>query len=364
MSEIKVSNTMAQSEDTISHQSSGDLQNIQAAYRLNGKNYLKWSQFIRTYLKGKGKLSHLLGTGPKEGNPRYDAWDEADSMIMSWLWNSMNPEISNTCMFLSTAKEIWDAVQQTYSKARDAAQVYEIKVKTSATRQGNKTVTEYANLLKNLWQELDHYRCIETKCASDAAILKGFIEKDRVYDFLAGLNVEFDQVRVQILGKEEVPSLNETISLIRAEESRRGVMLEPQVLEGSAMVTKTEQQPIQENMKRDPLRNSGRDNKDALWCTYCKKPRHTKQNCWKLNGKPPSKEWGYQGGSQRNPNQAYFTMTQPTNQQHQENSQNLVELNKEEIEKFRGFLGSLEKPTGACSLALSGPGFGEEDWTC
>ncbi|XP_035551531.1 uncharacterized protein LOC118349859 [Juglans regia] len=130
------------------------------------------------------------------------------------------------------------------------------------------------------------------------------------------------------------------------------------------MVTKTEQQPIQENMKRDPLRNSGRDNKDALWCTYCKKPWHTKQNCWKLNGKPPSKEWGYQGGSQRNPNQAYFTMTQPTNQQHQENSQNLVELNKEEIEKFRGLLGSLEKPTGACSLSLSGLGFGEEDWTC
>ena len=104
----------------------------------------------------------------------------------------MNPEISDTCMFLSTAKEIWDAVRQTYSKARDAAQVYEIKVKTSAMKQGNKIVTEYANLLQNLWQELDHYRCIETKCAEDAAILKSFIEKDRVYDFLTGLNAEFD----------------------------------------------------------------------------------------------------------------------------------------------------------------------------
>ncbi|KAG2717326.1 hypothetical protein I3760_03G170300 [Carya illinoinensis] len=69
MTEIKVSNTMAQSEDTFSHQSFGDLQNIQAAYRLNEKNYLKWSQFIRTYLKGKGKLSHLLGTELKEGDP-------------------------------------------------------------------------------------------------------------------------------------------------------------------------------------------------------------------------------------------------------------------------------------------------------
>ena len=36
------------------------------------------------------------------------------------------------------------------------------------------------------------------------------------------------QVWVQILGKEEVPSLNEVISLIRPRESHRGVRLEPQ----------------------------------------------------------------------------------------------------------------------------------------
>ena len=51
-----------------------ELQNIQAAYRLNGKNDLKWSQLVRTFLKGRGKLSHLLGTGPKKGDSKFDAW--------------------------------------------------------------------------------------------------------------------------------------------------------------------------------------------------------------------------------------------------------------------------------------------------
>lgn len=60
-------------------------------------------------------------------------------------------------MFLATAKDIWDAIQQTYSKAKDAAQVYQVKVKTMAAKHGNKTVTEYADQLKFLWQELDHY---------------------------------------------------------------------------------------------------------------------------------------------------------------------------------------------------------------
>ena len=120
---------------------------------------------------------------------------------MAWLKNSMNPEISDTCMFLTTAKEIRETVKQPYSKAKDATLVYELKIKAVGIRQGNKSVIEYANMLRNIWQEMDHYRCIEMKCSEDATILKNFIEKDRVYDFLARLNAEFDQVRIQLPGK-------------------------------------------------------------------------------------------------------------------------------------------------------------------
>ena len=91
------------------------------AYQLNGNNYLKWSQLVRTFLKGKGKLSHLLGKGPSKDDPKFVAWDEQDSMVMSWLWNSMLLKISNTCIFLGSSKKIWDAIQQTYSKVHDAA---------------------------------------------------------------------------------------------------------------------------------------------------------------------------------------------------------------------------------------------------
>ncbi|KAJ1395107.1 DNA recombination and repair protein Rad51-like, C-terminal [Sesbania bispinosa] len=146
----------------------GELQNIHSAYRLNGKNYLKWSQLIRTILKGKGKGSHLTNNAPDEKDAKFKSWDEEDSMIMAWLWNSMILEISDTCMFLKSAKEIWEAVEQTYSKAKDAAQIYE--------------------------------------------------------------------VRIQILGKEKVPGLNEVIAIVRSEESRRELMLETPTTENSAMI--------------------------------------------------------------------------------------------------------------------------------
>ena len=76
----------------------------------------------------------------------------------------------------------------------------------------------------------------EVQCSEDAAILKRFVEKRRIYDLLAGLNVEFDAVRVQILGKDDLPSLNETIALVLAEEGRRGVMMEAHTVESSALV--------------------------------------------------------------------------------------------------------------------------------
>ena len=98
---------------------------------------------------------------------------------------------------------------------------------------------------------------IKTKCPNDAAVLKDFIEQDRVYDFLVGLNPEFDQVRIQILGKQEVPCFNEAVSLIRGEESRKSVMLEPQTLDGSTLIAKIE---YPEKGKNDMPKHLGRDN--------------------------------------------------------------------------------------------------------
>ncbi|KAJ1418852.1 Retrotransposon gag domain [Sesbania bispinosa] len=284
-------------------QQPGELQNIHSAYRLNGRNYLKWAQLVRTVLKGKGKLSHLTESGPKQEDPKFTTWDEEDSMIMAWLWNSMIPEISDTCMFLNSAKEIWDAVEQTYSKAKDVAQVYEVKVKTLAAKQGNKTVTEYANQLKSLWMELDHYRVIKAKCTEDSALLKEYIKQDSVYDFLVGLNPEFDQVRIQILGKQKSPAVENSAMVADHKGDQTLAMVAEQKKGGSANVEKKS---------------------DGLW-------------------------WGHRGGSSRKGGQVYVAAG--TNEENKPEA--AAHLNQEEIERVRTFLSKLEKPPGVCSLAYS-----------
>ena len=78
---------------------------------------------------------------PINGDPKFPTWNREDSMNIAWLWNSMIPEISGTCIK-------YEMQQSTYSKAKEVVQVYEVKVKTVVAKQGNKIVIESVNQLK------------------------------------------------------------------------------------------------------------------------------------------------------------------------------------------------------------------------
>ncbi|RVW35205.1 Retrovirus-related Pol polyprotein from transposon RE1 [Vitis vinifera] len=67
--------------------------------------------------------------------------------------------------------------------------------------------------------------------AEDTTRLKKIMEQERVFEFLAGLNPELDQVRVQKLGKEPLPSIREVYAYVIGEESHRDT------LENSALAT-------------------------------------------------------------------------------------------------------------------------------
>ena len=53
-----------------------------------------------------------------------------------------------------------------------------------------------------------------------AKVLVNLMERNCIFQLLAGLNVKFDPLHVHILGKDQLPPLNEVFFIIRAEESR------------------------------------------------------------------------------------------------------------------------------------------------
>ena len=85
--------------------------------------------------------------------------------------------------------------------------------------------------------------------------------------------------------------MREAFAINQNEESRRGVMLPPPS-ERLALVSV----PLSERHHWPTHRDSGPfigiDDKDKLHCDYNKRPRHIKETCWRLHGRPPSRERG------------------------------------------------------------------------
>ena len=92
-------------------------------------------------------------------------------------------------------------------------------------KQGDREVTEYYTEMLGLWQDLDLNCEEERECTGDSVRFKK-MENKRVFQFLARLNCELDDVRSRVLSRRPLPSIQEVFSKVQREESRRRVMLD------------------------------------------------------------------------------------------------------------------------------------------
>ncbi|KAJ9697393.1 hypothetical protein PVL29_009284 [Vitis rotundifolia] len=242
--------------------------------RLNSDNFLRMSQSVRMYIRGRGKMGYLTGEkkAPAVDDPNYAIWDAENSMVMTWLVNSMEEDISsNTYEWKTIAQELWE-------------NIFELTLKLGEIQQGADNVTKYFNSLKRIWQDLDLFNTYEWKSVEDGRHHMKTMEDNRIFKFLAGLNVEFDEVRGRIIGRQPLPSIGEVFSEVRREESRRNVMLGKKgpgvAIEGSTLVTTSG------GYNKAAAFQRKLDERPRVWCDFCSKPRHTRENCWKIHGKP------------------------------------------------------------------------------
>lgn len=78
-------------------------------------NYENWAKLMRNALKAKNKLDFVLG---KVIAPTDDASDEAyawslcNSMINSWIHNTIDPQLQPFIKCFETAKALWDDLKE------------------------------------------------------------------------------------------------------------------------------------------------------------------------------------------------------------------------------------------------------------
>jgi len=252
--------------------------------KLNGANFREWSQSVMLVIKGKGKIGYLTGetTKPSSESVACGVWEAKNAMVMAWLVNSMEPKVGRTYLFYKTTSEIWNAVREIYSDLENTAQSFQVRSSIRSTKQGTNTVTEYYNTLVELWQEMDLFHEITWESSADGRKYDKIVEKERIFDFLYGLNSDLDEVRGWLLGTKPFPSMKEVFAEVRREESRKKVML-PGV---SASKGTLQSSALNISRGQTVITTKGEMQRDKQWCNHCNKPYHTKDTCWKLHGKP------------------------------------------------------------------------------
>ncbi|GAV56876.1 UBN2_3 domain-containing protein, partial [Cephalotus follicularis] len=185
---------------------------------------------------------------------------------------------------------IWDAVNKNYSNLENAAQVFEIKSTLKDLHQGSMDITEYYNELQMLWLELDLHYEADWEGLDGNQKLKKHLEKERLYEFLASLNRELDEVHGRVLGYRPLPSIDDAFAEVRREVSRRRVMLgeqkdSPIITNGNKPI-ETMALAVKNNFDRFNGEQKNSQKNGRPWCNHCNKLGHTRDTCWDIHGKP------------------------------------------------------------------------------
>ena len=110
---------------------------------------------------------------------------------------------------------------------------------------------------------------------------------DRVYRLLQGLRPEFENLRSLLCNRENPITFDDAASQLIEEESRLQEMKRSSESSAYAVTTPGGIPPSQHGQIYPNTKKTPAKGKDNLWCNYCNRKGHTKETCWKLQGRPP-----------------------------------------------------------------------------
>nr|GEW38075.1 hypothetical protein [Tanacetum cinerariifolium] len=145
---------------------------------------------IRVAIGGKSKilLNHLTKTPPEQlPTEKYEAWEKEDLIVFSWLIQNIEPNISSNLTEYPTAKALWDALVVTYS------------------------------IGKGVWGEIDRIDPNRMKCKEDIQTYTKIKSKQKLFQFLNGLDRKFEPIKREILRVDPLPTAEAAYATVRKE---------------------------------------------------------------------------------------------------------------------------------------------------
>ncbi|KAJ9558208.1 hypothetical protein OSB04_012822 [Centaurea solstitialis] len=227
-------------------------------------NYGDWAQEMKNFLFAKNKMGFVDGTIkiPKDGSSEYMLWMRCDAMIKGWLTTAMEKTIRSSVKYANTAAEIWADLEERFGK-ESAPRAYELKQTLTTTQQDGSSVSAYYTKVRGIWDEIQSVspipRCLCGKCTCDLGKrLNEAKEKERIYEFLMGLDGVFSTIRTQILASKPTPTLGAAYHLVSEDKQQRAISAAKKPMQEAAAF-----QSFMQNRREVPGVLTGQRNKGA-----------------------------------------------------------------------------------------------------
>ncbi|CAH9079515.1 unnamed protein product [Cuscuta epithymum] len=251
-------------------------------------NYREWATAMKNAFRAKRKMGFLDGTieRPVTIPKDLEDWLTVNSMAVGWIMTSVDPLLRSNLAYMESAHDLWTDLDARFSVG-DAMRTYELKELIRSCKQHGQPITIYFGQLQTLWEEYDGIRNFpQCKCNGCTCDLKKLfikhVESEKIHDFLMGLDSEtYGNLRSNVLGTDNLPSLTKVYHMVIQEERHQNLMRGRED-KGEAVVFAARTGPA----------GPGAGKEERGKCSYCHKPGHEIENCFRRTGIYP--DWWHE----------------------------------------------------------------------
>nr|XP_016452318.1 PREDICTED: uncharacterized protein LOC107776883 [Nicotiana tabacum] len=276
----------------------------------DGTGYRSWRRGVLIALSVKNKVGFITRKCQKPviGHVTFDQWERCDDMVTSWILNFLSKDLADSLQYVSDVKELWQELEDRYDQT-NGAKLYQLQKEINDLSQGTLDITGYYTKMKKLWEELNaHAQCsCQCTCGAKANMHKAKQDR-RLIQFSMGLNEVYTIVRGSILMMNPLPSIAQAFSILIQEEKQREdkphnqqLVIESTSLNANGPGNNNFRTNYNQHMNSSGNNSYGRGhmgNRPSPFCDFCKRPRHTKDKCYKLHGYPQNLK--YNNGNRGN----------------------------------------------------------------
>jgi hypothetical protein len=130
--------------------SNDNLGNLITLVQVRGENYKEWARTMQTSLHVGKKWGFVEGTATmlKEDSPEIEEWWTVQSMLVSWVLNTVEPTLRSTISYRENVQDLWEDMKERFF-VMNGPRIQQLKSDLAGRMQGRMMVVAYYGKAEN-----------------------------------------------------------------------------------------------------------------------------------------------------------------------------------------------------------------------